>query len=615
MKKRICKIIMIVLILFCSLRFLSVHGEQAFTISSYSIDINVDKSAVFDVVETIQIENCTDLVLHKNILQNYTYDVENNGNTDTYAYGISDLKVENASYSTKNEKDFQRLTITLEKPTQQIILHYKVRMRNFQKEDGTILLLYNLLHPSMEAKIEQFQASMTLPNSPETSFNVYTTDSSGNQQGTLNYQLQKNTLTINSSSALEPGTGIMIQANFRKFYFTYSNPISLHLFMSIISILLVMGSYFFMIYYPRFRKKKVLKECYPLENIEIGTLGYILDGVCEPRDIIAILIEWANQNYIQIRDENQTISLLIVNELPVTAPAYEKHLFNLIFTDYTMVTIDQLKSRNLATKMHTIESEIYEAQEAKTKHPIYTKSSYSWQLIASLFVSIPMCLTIFACRYEESYSFFPSLLAGFISIVIIYLNCLPWVWILKNRYHLASNTREVYQLLIGLLNFICGGLFYQYLALHGTAIVYVTISIILTILYACILIIMEKKTYYGRQLSTRLISLRQFVRRATSTQLSNLLYDNPYYFEDMLPYVYVFDIVDIWGKKFTSIPLQAPFWFFHASANANSTIYWMSTLDKALENIQMALYQDSTSAKKKNKTIKKEKKKKQAKKV
>lgn len=611
MKKRI-SIVIVIALLFLFVPFYHVYGNNAFTIPSYKIDIQVDKSAVFDVVETIQIENCEDLTIYKNILKNYQYDVEGNGHSESFAYGISDIKVENAQVSISHENDVQRLTITLKQPTQEITLRYKVRMRNFQKEDGTVLLLYNLLHPSFEATIEQLQATITLPNSPETAFNIYTTNNDGSQQGTLNYQLQNKTLHISSMEPLKSGTGIMMQANLRNFYFTYSNPTSLHLYMSILSILVVMGSYFVMIYYPRFRNKKVLKECYPLENMEIGSLGYILDGVCEQRDIMAIIIEWANQNYIQIRDENQTVSLCIVNELPVQALAYEKHLFNLIFTDYTMVTIDQLKVRNLAGKLHTIENEIYEAQEEKSEHPIYTKSSYLWQISASFFVSLPMCLTMFACKYEETYSLFPSLIAGLISIIAIFLNCLPWVWILKNRHHLAKNTRDVYQLLISLINFICGGLFYQYLLTHNTAMVYITISIILTILFACILIIMEKKTYYGRQLTSRLLSLRGFIRRAGVTQLNNLLYDNPYYFEDMLPYVYVFDIIDIWGKKFTSIPLQAPFWFYHASASANSTIYWMSSLEKTLEAIRTALYSEPlTEMKKINKqNIKKKPKKK-----
>lgn len=609
MKKRIVSIFMTCLLFAMILCLVPIHGQGAFTISSYKIDINVNDSAVFDVVETIHIENCEDGVIHKDILQDYLYDVENTGDKKTYAYGISDIEVENATFTTSHEQDKQRLTITLNQPTQEIVLRYKVRMRNFQKEDGTILFLYNLLHPSMEGEIKQLQAAITLPYRPETSFQVYLMDVDGNQQGSMNYQLQDKTLHITSNETLKPGTGIMMQANLRKFYFTYSNPISLQLYMSVISILLVMGSYFVMIYYPRFRNKRILKECYPIENMEIGALGYILDGVCEPRDIMAILIEWANQNYIQIRDENQTVSLLIVNELPPQAPAYEKHLFNLIFTDYTMVTIDQLHVRKLSAKLHAVEDEIYQAQEAKTSNYIYTKSSYLWQMIASVFVSIPMCLTIFACNYEETYSFLPSLLAACLSIIIIYLNCLPWVWMLKNRYRLAKNTRDVYQVLISLINFICGGLFYQYLIMHHTAIVYITISIILTVLFACILIIMEKKTFYGRQLTTRLFSLRQFIRRASTTQLSNLLYDNPYYFEDMLPYVYVFDILDIWGKKFTSIPLQAPFWFYHASASANSTIYWMSALEKTLTAIQTALY-PQTSEEQKKTTKKPENKKK-----
>ena len=132
-----------------------------------------------------------------------------------------------------------------------------------------------------------------------------------------------------------------------------------------------------------------------------------------------------------------------------------------------------------------------------------------------------------------------------------------------------------------LINFISGALLYRYLLMNQTPVVYAAINFVLTLLFACIIIFMDRRTFYGRNLYLRLLSLRQYIRTANSEQLTTYLYDNPYYFEDMLPYAWIFDITDIWGKKFTSIPLDAPVWYFHANADAQSPIYWMRALDNS----------------------------------
>lgn len=597
-KTMLCVMSLFILVCLFPFTFL-VKGSGAYTISNYQIKIDVNKSAVLNVEETINIENCTERIFHKDIVQEYTYDANSDGTLDSYAYGIEGISVEGGSFTTSHENGTERLNITLSEPSQEVKLHYRVRMRRFDNDEAN-LFLYQLISASNDGTIDQLQATIELPNRPDTSFDVYVIDQNGQLNQNLIYNINDKTLSIQTTEALKPGQGIEISALLRPFYFTYSHPITMQLYFAIFSILLVMGLYLAVVYSSRFHKKDLIREFYPIEQLKMGSLGYILDGACDERDILTIIIEWANQNYIQIYDENQTISLVIVNELPPSAPPVEQHLFNLIFQTYTMVTIDQLRSRCLHLKMKEIEKELYDAQASNQDHPIYTNASYLWQMLSALVVCIPMSLTMFACIYETNYQFMNSLIHALCCAVIIYLNCLPWIWILKHKYRIQKNTLDIYQLLTGLINFVCGFLFYDFYINHDTPVTYVAITIVLTLLAACIMIFMDKRTFYGRSLQKRLLSLRQFIRRCNSEQLTNLLYDNPYYFEDMLPYAYVFDITDIWGKKFTSIPLQAPFWYFHANASAQSTIYWMRSLESSLNQILTALYQEEAITQKRS---------------
>lgn len=604
-------ILCLLCICFCAC-FLNASAAPSYTISDYQIHADIDKSAVMKVEENITFYDCESLSFDSDILQDYSYDADQDGTPETYAYEISNIRVEGAEYTSSYENGAHRLHLTLKEANANIIIHYQVRFRRFNAEDANIFL-YQLISPNHTGTIKNFNASITLPNRPDTGFDVYQSDQSHNRLGALNATVSDKTIQIASTEALKPGTGIMVFANLRNFFFNYSHPLTLHLFFSLFSILIVMGSYFGIIHSNRFHKKDMLKETFPMKEIEMGTLGYILDGIVDEADIISILIEWANQNYIQIRDENQTISLVIINELPQNAKPYEHHLFDLIFTQYTMVTIDQLKTRNLKKQMLAIEKEIFAAQEQKGRNSIYANTSYLWQLLSAPAICIPLALTMFACIYEQQYQFTRSLIYAAVCAGIIYVNCVPWIWLLKKRWRLSKSTQDVYRVLTMLINFICGALLYRYLLINQTPVVYAAINFVLTLLFACIIIFMDRRTFYGRNLYMRLLSLRQFIRTANSEQLTTYLYDNPYYFEDMLPYAWIFDITDIWGKKFTSIPLDAPVWYFHANADAHSTIYWMRALDNSLNAIKNTLYYDGTANKKTKLFQKDAKEKKQAK--
>lgn len=577
--------------------FFRASAATTYTISSYQIHADIDKSAVMKVEENITFKDCPSMTFEKDILQDYSYDADQDGTPEIYAYEISSIRVEGADYTTSYENGAHRLRLTLEKPNANIIIHYQVRFRRYDAEDANIFL-YQLISPNHSGTIESFNASITLPNRPDTGFDVYQVDQGLNRSSSLNASIIDKTIQITSLQALKAGQGIMVFATLKNFFFNYSHPLTLHLFFSIFSIILVMGCYFGIIHSNRFHKKDMLKESYPIKEIEIGSLGYILDGIVDEADIISILIEWANQNYIQIRDENQTIALVIINELPQNARPYEQHLFDLIFTQYTMVTIDQLKERNLKKQMLAIEKEILAAQEQQKKKPIYANTSYLWQILSIPAICIPLALTMFACIYEQQYQFSKSLRYAFSCAGIIYVNCLPWVWLFKKRSQLSKSTQDVYRVLTMLINFITGALLYRYLLMNQTPVVYAAINFVLTLLFACIIIFMDRRTFYGRNLYLRLLSLRQYIRTANSEQLTTYLYDNPYYFEDMLPYAWIFDITDIWGKKFTSIPLDAPVWYFHANADAQSTIYWMRALDGSLNTIKNALYYEAGNKKK-----------------
>lgn len=606
------KIILALVGLFLFFPLVSVQSNEPYTIEDYQVNIQVEKSAHLNVEETIQIKDCYQKIMQKDLIQDYTYDANQDGESELYSYGIEHIEVIGADVSKTYHDGMVSLKIYLNEANTQIKIKYQIRMRKYDIKEAN-LFIYQLLSSTNEASIQHLHANIEFPNVPKTAFDVGITDTNGGVTEIINSQLNHKVLTFQTTHEIRPGQGISIKAKLNDFFFSYSNAFSKSLYLTLISILLVIATYAMTLYRSRIHKKDLSMQCRPLKNLPSGSIGYIVDGFCDSRDVMTILIEWANKNYIQIRNENQTIYLTVVKSLPSNAPKYEHHLFRLIFDQQRIMTIDQLAIRNLYKEMGAIEDEIFKAQKNR-RRKVYTNDSYLWQLGYIAFVGIPISIGMFACIYEQNYLWMKALYYALGCYGIVYLNCLPWIWILKYQYRLSKNTLQVYQTLISLINFVCGALIYAYLLTNSMAVVYAAINLVMTLLMGCVAMFMDKPTHYGRVMRLRLYSLREFICKATREQLSDMLYENSYYFEDMLPYVYYFDISDIWSKQFSSIPLQAPFWYFHANADAQSTVYWMSSLIISLEKIQDVLYYDPSplsvqKPKKKKKRTKEQKKK------
>ena len=69
-------------------------------------------------------------------------------------------------------------------------------------------------------------------------------------------------------------------------------------------------------------------------------------------------------------------------------------------------------------------------------------------------------------------------------------------------------------------------------------------------------------------------------------ELELLLEENPNYFYDiLLPYVYIFGISSKWSKKFESITIQPPTWYIGKMKDINSGRFDINKLSNSLNHI------------------------------
>ena len=73
--------------------------------------------------------------------------------------------------------------------------------------------------------------------------------------------------------------------------------------------------------------------------------------------------------------------------------------------------------------------------------------------------------------------------------------------------------------------------------------------------------IMPKRTQYGNEILGKLRGFKRFLETAEKPQLESLVFQNPEYFYDILPYTYALGVSDVWINQFETIALQAPNWY------------------------------------------------------
>jgi hypothetical protein len=70
-------------------------------------------------------------------------------------------------------------------------------------------------------------------------------------------------------------------------------------------------------------------EFYSPEGVTPAELGYIIDGAVDSKDVVSLIIYWANGGYLTIReDEEKKFTLIKKKDLPDSVPVHPELIIN-----------------------------------------------------------------------------------------------------------------------------------------------------------------------------------------------------------------------------------------------------------------------------------------------
>ena len=102
-------------------------------------------------------------------------------------------------------------------------------------------------------------------------------------------------------------------------------------------------------------------------------------------------------------------------------------------------------------------------------------------------------------------------------------------------------------------------------------------------------------TAYKLEMSGRLLGLRTFIEKAELDRLERLVEENPSYFYRVLPFAYVFGLTDTWAKKFETLAVPEPEWWYGGYYDTYMPMYMVHSMTRCMDDAMGEVYKNMST--------------------
>lgn len=588
--KTIFKIMMLFLMLFATP--VNLKAQEAFIIDDYDISMIVDESGAIHVQETLQLDfNEYRHGFYRNLPTTYHMNWNINGDSISKDYFFP-IKNITTNVPKSISTDQNGIVIRLGDEDKRVIgkqlytISYTVQTKDLDL-DGIQMLYWNLVD-NFDTTIQHLSFSIELPK-PFDPNEVYVYSGLyGSLENQLSFQVNDNTIRGETTASLSNYEAATIKINLPKDYFHFPAPKNYTLLLGIISSVIILLAFVLFMKFGKDDELIIPVEFSAPQGLNSAGVGYVIDGIVENRDVLSLIIEWANHGYLHIREENKKLTLIKLKEIESDI-LYEKRFFNAIFEKKDEVSEEDLKKASLGIKLNEAKQQVSQYFNSDKKRKIIASSSIGMQILLIFIIMLTAGIFI----YLNAYAYFETAAFTFPYILLALLfasSTIPWIPLMKKRYVMKSMTFFLSCIGISILNIIIllitMALMYWKLKTPVLAIIiFPAVMSALTI----IMIFMEKRTEQGNRWLGQVLGLKDFIENCEKEQLEMFVNDNPSAFFSILPYAYVLGISDIWVNKFEDLIIAQPDWYEtnHPSTNF-STILWWSHFNRHFNSFSSA---------------------------
>ena len=351
-------------------------------------------------------------------------------------------------------------------------------------------------------------------------------------------------------------------------------------------------------------------EYYPPKGFNSAETGFFYKGKVDTQDVVSLIIYLAARGYIKITETSEKSLFTTTGRFTITklkdydgdkpeerlflnglfkisaAEPSQRDMFSgltnpeAVFGDDTANEVTEICLEDLKSNFYlTVNGIIANMNKKENRERIFEKNSLNKRLpIAIMCISAFLLITVRPLiDYHDSLFILLVLLFPAIGFYILFLALFTDSMKTLIVNGVPTNKRSAgltFGLVFG-LGF--GGLPFAFMVMPALLLKTAYWTAFLTGITCIVLMLlleirMKKRTTSGNELFGKIKGLKRFLETAERHRLEQIAGQSPNYFFKVLPYAYVFGIMDLWIKKFENIAIKQPGWYSGSSGFNHASV-------------------------------------------
>lgn len=362
-------------------------------------------------------------------------------------------------------------------------------------------LYYNIIGDGWDTVIQNVTFSIKMPKNFDESKIGFSSGTYGTE-GTdiVKFSVKDNVISGKTTAPLNENEALTIRIELEDNYFTFDWTGQYIMYGLMVAVPLLLLILTIIVWYKHGRDKKPVEtiEFYPPENMSCVDVSYWENGKVTNEDVVPLLIELANEGYVEI-DEKDKKNTVIKKIKSYNGKDGAKSIFmSGLFSGRGNEVTLKELKRDFYPYIERIVNK-YRSPSGSKHDEVFTSKSILLRLLCWFGAALSVAFVLF----------------------------------LQNRaYHIENGE------------------------------VFVIAGIIISVIAAIMACFVRKRSDKGVEILGKIKGFKTFLETAEKDRLEALVEENPSYFYDILPYAYVLGVSDKWTKKFESIAMEPPRWYY-----------------------------------------------------
>ncbi|WP_333813098.1 DUF2207 domain-containing protein [Muricomes intestini] len=302
----------------------------------------------------------------------------------------------------------------------------------------------------------------------------------------------------------------------------------------------------------------------PPDNLDSAAVGYIIDDNADNKDMISLIIYWAEQGYLRIEEQkSNNLCLYKLKDIPKDAPGYQITIFKKLFGRSDKRKVNSL-TYNFAGTLDIAKKQLKNSIEERGG--LYTAASRISRWVAAVCCTLPFgWFMLVTGRYSLTgtiQTVIQVILWGLLAAGTFVFCTGVDKWYAKS----AKSRRVTIEISAGMCLFAVSAYVINYiLRVYRREIFQYVWVLFLVVIMTGIMVamagFMKKRTPKCVEWMGKLAGLRDFIETAELERMNELAKTNPEWFYHIIPYAYVFGLSDVFAEKLKDLSLPAPEWY------------------------------------------------------